>query len=156
MNTPERAMVAALVNNFRTECFTSPAMATEEQAFGLLMSRYFHFSPLDILRAAQFAAEDANAHAEAGVISGLADALERADDDALIDGDTRSALFASLSEVYPGIGKDRNRRLAKLNLLANRPADNPITSLSDRYCDMTQGDARRVFDMLNEMREARV
>ena len=75
------------------------------------------------------------------------------DDSALIDSTTRSALFASLSEVYPGINKDRTRRLAKLNLLAGRPKDDPITSLSDRYCDMTNGDARRVFDMLDEIRD---
>ena len=62
-------------------------------------------------------------------------------------------LFAALSEVYPGINKDRTRRLAKLNLFAGRPKDDPITSLSDRYCDMTNGDARRVFDMLNEIRD---
>ena len=77
------------------------------------------------------------------------------DDSALIDSTTRSALFASLSEVYPGINKDRTRRLAKLNLLAGRPKDDPITSLSDRYCDITNGDARRVFDMLDEIRDAR-
>lgn len=75
-----------------------------------------------------------------------------ADDSALIDATTRSALFAALSEVYPGISKDRTRRLAKLNLLSGRPKDDPITSLSDRYCDMTNGDARRVFDMLNEIK----
>ena len=77
-----------------------------------------------------------------------------ADESALIDATTRSALFAALSEVYPGISKDRTRRLAKLNLLAGRSKDDPITSLSDRYCDMTNGDARRVFDMLNEIRDA--
>ena len=75
------------------------------------------------------------------------------DESALIDSTTRSALFAALSEVYPGISKDRTRRLAKLNLLSGRPKDDPITSLSDRYCDMTNGDARRVFDMLNEIRD---
>ena len=74
------------------------------------------------------------------------------DNDALIDATTRSALFAALGDVYPGISRDRERRLAKLNLLAGRPKDNPITSLSDRYCDMTNGDARRVFDMLNEIK----
>ena len=76
------------------------------------------------------------------------------DESALIDATTRSALFAALTEVYPGISTDRTRRLAKLNLLAGRPKDDPITSLSDRYCDMTNGDARRVFDMLDEIRDA--
>ena len=77
------------------------------------------------------------------------------DESALIDATTRSALFAALGEVYPGISKDRTRRLAKLNLLAGRPKDDPITSLSDYHCDMTNGDARRVFDMLDEIRDAR-
>ena len=76
-----------------------------------------------------------------------------ADESTLIDATTRSALFAALTEVYPGISKDRTRRLSKLNLLAGRPKDDPITSLSDRYCDMTNGDARRVFDMLDEIRD---
>ena len=48
-----------------------------------------------------------------------------ADDSALIDATTRSALFAALSEVYPGISKDRTRRLAKLNLLAGRSEGRP-------------------------------
>ena len=78
-----------------------------------------------------------------------------ADESALIDATTRSALFAALSEVYPGITRDRTRRLDKLNLLAGRPKDDLITSLSNRYCDMTNGDARRVFDMLDEIRDAR-
>lgn len=152
MNTPERAMVQALLDTIKAESFTS-GTASNPEAFGLLIAKFFHWDGADILRAAQFALEDANFHTESGVVSAMADELVKVDDDALIDRATRSALFAALAVVYPGIGKDRNRRLAKLNLLANRPADNQITSLSDRYCDMTMGDARRVFDLLNEMRE---
>ena len=103
----------------------------------------------------QIAVTDVNALTKALTQAQLVQAEREAmrDDSALIDSTTRSALFASLSEVYPGISKDRTRRLAKLNLLAGRPKDDPITSLSDRYCDMTNGDARRVFDMLDEIRD---
>lgn len=149
MNTLERSLVQSLLDVYKA----IPEGSANTTAMGLLVARFFHWDGLDILRAAQHALEDSNLHTHAAQLAAMADAMTKADDDELIDSVTRSAVFASLAEVYPGIQKDRARRLAKLNLLANRPADNPITSLSDRYCDMTMGDARRVFDMLNEMRE---
>lgn len=154
MNKIERNMVQALLDGLKAECFVT-GTAPNTQAMGLLVARFFHWDGGDILTALQYALEDANFHTQAAQVASLAAELARADDDTLIDSATRSALFASLGEVYPGISKDRTRRLAKLNLLAGRSADNQITSLSDRYCDMTMGDARRVFDMLNEMQEAR-
>lgn len=154
MDTTTRAAIVNQLRRIKRTHFSTGYQATDEQAFGLLLAQYATHDGLFILRAAQYALEDANFHTESGIVSDLADQYAQLDDDALIDAATRSALFAALGEVYPGIGKDRERRLAKLNLLAGRPASDPITSLSDRYSNMTNGDARRVFDMLKEIKEA--
>lgn len=155
MDSITRAAFARLIRQARTHYFSTGYRATEQEALGLLVSKYFHFDGASILRVASAALEDANFHTESAVVDAMADELTRLPDSALIDAATRSALFASLAEVYPGISKDRQRRLAKLNLLANRPGDNPITSLSDRFCDMTMGDARRVLTLLDEIRAAK-
>ena len=155
MDTITRAGLVFMIRQAKSEYFSTGYKATDAEALGIMLSKYFQFDGVAILRTAEAALEDANFHTESGIVSDLADKYDPPfDPNALIDTATRSALFASLAEVYPGISKDRPRRLAKLNLLAGRAKDNPITSLSDRYCDMTMGDARRVFDMLNEIREA--
>jgi hypothetical protein len=154
MDATTTATVRRVLGQIKRTHWVSGYKATDAEALGILLAHYAEWNGLVILKAAESALEDANFHTEAGLVAEMAAKYELPDPDALIDSATRSALFASLAEVYPGIGKDRDRRLAKLNLLAGRPADNQITSLSDRYNDMTNGDARRVFDMLNEIKEA--
>lgn len=155
MNAPERTIVQALLDAIKAESFVT-GTASNDQAMGLLVAKFFHWDALDILNTAIRALEDANFHVQAAQVAQIAAEVVKGDEDELIDGPTRSALFAALGEVYPGIGKDRQLRLFKLNVLAGRPANDPIVSLSDRRGNMTNGDARRVFLMLDELRGARV
>lgn len=146
MNTTDRAVLQALVDATKRTHFTDGYKATDEEAFGLLMAKYFEYDAR-ILQAASKALEDANFHSQSSVVDELYELVVKVDDDALIDRDTRSALFATLTERFGKL--DRADRLRKLSVLAGREPSNPIRSLSDRYCDMTMGDARRVFDVLN-------
>lgn len=156
MNAPERAIVQALLDGIKAESFVT-GTASNTQAMGLLLAKFFHWAPSDILAAAASALEDSNFHAQAAQVAQIASELVTADDDELIDSTTRSALFAALGEVYgTAITKDRQLRLFKLNVLAGRPVNDPIVSVSDRRGNMTNGDARRVFLMLDELRGARV
>ena len=146
MNTTATAVVRTLVHTIKSERFTEGYKATDAEAFGLLMADYFEHDAR-ILQAASRALEDANFHSQAAAVDELYAQLVKVDDDVLIDSDTRSALFASLTERFGKL--NRPDRLRKLSVLAGREPNNPITSLSDRYCNMTMGDARRVFDVLN-------
>jgi hypothetical protein len=147
MDNTARAAIVTQLRRIKRTSFSDGYAATDAHAMGLLLASYFQWNGLDILRAAQFALEDANFHTESAEVAAMADKYDVPDPDAIIDDKTRSALFAALTERF---GKmDRATRLHKLSVLAGRAADNPITSLSDFRGDMTNGDARRVFDVLN-------
>jgi hypothetical protein len=147
MDSTARANISGHLRRIKRTHFTPGCQATDEQAFGLLLAAYATHDGLFILRAAQYALEDANFHAESGEVAAMADKYDVPDPDAIIDAQTRSALFASLTERFGKL--DRTERLHKLNVLAGREPGNPITSLSDYRGNMTNGDARRVFDVLN-------
>lgn len=149
MNTTERTVIQALVDQTKRESFTNGYEASDAEAFGLIMARYFEHDSRILLASAR-ALEDANFHAIAGEVEAMHKMIMAADDDELIDSSTRSALFAALGERFPNVTKNRALRLRKLTVLAGRESD-PITSLSDRYCNMTMGDARRVFRVLDEL-----
>ena len=51
--------------------------ATDEEAMGLLISHYFEWDGLKILKATYNALEDANFHTENEIIQGMIDKLER-------------------------------------------------------------------------------
>jgi hypothetical protein len=64
----------------------------DAEAVGLATARYFGWDGLQILRAAQYALEDANFHTEAGEVSDMADAVEAEDSEyALEDAEARVA-----------------------------------------------------------------
>lgn len=147
--TQARLAIASLIAQAKRERFTTGYKATDAEAFGLLIAGYFQWDGVAILRAAEAALEDANFHTEAAEVSAMADAYKPVvDPDALIDGDTRKAVFAALRERFGHL--DRAARLRKLSVLAGRTPDNPIVSLSDRAGNMTNRDASRFFDVLKE------
>lgn len=146
MNSMDRATIVNQLRRIKRTQFVT-GTATDEDAFGLLLAAYASHDGLFILKAAAAALTDANFHTEAAEVSAMADKYDVPDPDAIIDGPTRSALFASLTERFGKL--DRTERLHKLSVLAGREPGNPITSLSDYRGDMTNGDARRVFDVLN-------
>jgi hypothetical protein len=143
------AVVQTLVDTIKRESFTEGYKATDAEAFGLLMARYFEWDSR-ILDAAARALEDANFHTESGQVAEMYQATLHVDDDEPIDDDMRKALLARLSEVY---GKQivaeagRAQRLSILTTLA----DKPIHSVSRRYGNMTVGDFRRVMKVLDTL-----
>lgn len=144
MNTNERLALVNLINRAKRNYFTTGYSASTPEALGVLISKFFEYKGADILRTAENALEDANYHTEAGVVGELADKYDPPfDPNAPIDDATRKALFARLREHY-GYNLDDSARLAKVSLLAGKE----IQSMSRRG-NMTMGDARRVFDILD-------
>jgi hypothetical protein len=142
--------LGALVREERRHTFMPGA--SDAVVLGNLLAAYLGYSGVAVLRTAEAALAVSGFSVQVAEVKAIADVLDTPDPDARIDRDTRSALFARLTEVYgKALTNDRHARLAKLNLLAGRPADDPITSLSDIRGDMLNRDARRVFDMLDEI-----
>jgi hypothetical protein len=142
------AVVQTLVDTIKRESFTEGYKATDAEAFGLLMARYFDWDAR-ILQAAASALEDANFHTQSGEVTAMYKAIEHADDDSPIDDSMRKALLARLGEVY---GKDitsERRRAERLSILS-KLAGTRIVSVSRRG-NMTVGDFRRVMTVLDTL-----
>ena len=75
METAEvKKAVGTVLEQIKKESFVDGYKASDEEAMGLLVSKYFEWDGLSILRASHDALEDANFHSEAEVVDGL---LER-------------------------------------------------------------------------------
>lgn len=72
----ERQLLADMVASIKENSFVKDYKATDPEALGLLIARFFHWDGLSILRAAQYALEDANFHGESAKVSDMADAVE--------------------------------------------------------------------------------
>lgn len=143
MDRTSKTVIKAMLDAIKAEHFVNASGVTDAQAMGILLSQYSGFDGVFILRAAESGLEDANFHTDSAAVAAMADKYEQAADDDPIDADTRKAVFAALREHY-GRNLTRTDRLAKLSAIVGHP----VTSLSDRYCNMTNADARRFFDVL--------
>lgn len=145
MRTSDKLAVKAILGRIKAESFTAGYKATDAEAMGLLIASYFEWNGVAILRTAEAALEDANFHTESGIVSELADKYDPPfDPDAPIDDDTRKALFAYLRGQFGSLSDaDRLRKVSKF-------AGKEIHSMSRRG-NMTMGDARRVFAVLEEL-----
>lgn len=143
---PARAIVQTLVDTIKRDSFTEGYKATDAEAFGLLMARYFGWDSR-ILDAAARALEDANFHTESGQVAEMYQATLHADDDEPYDDDMRKALFARLGEVY-GRGLTRTERLAKLSTIVERP----VLTMSVRTTNpLTRGEFARAMRVLDTL-----
>ena len=72
----ERRLLAEMVASVKQASFVRGYKATDAEALGLLIARFFKWDGLAILRAAQYALEDANFHAESAKVAAMADEVE--------------------------------------------------------------------------------
>lgn len=145
MDINTKLLLVRLVNKAKSDYFTVGYKVTDAEAFGLLVAKFFEHDGAQILRTAEAALEDADFHTEAGLVGEMADKYDPPFDPAApIDDATRKALFAALRERYGTL--DDAVRLRKVSKFAGRE----ITSMSRRG-NMTMGDARRVFGVLEEL-----
>ncbi len=70
--------IQVILDAIKVESFTNPQNATNEEAMGLLVSKFFEWDGVSILEASKEALEDANYHTESGLVS---DMLEKYGDD---------------------------------------------------------------------------
>ena len=72
----EYRLLAEMVAGIQETSFVDGYTATDSQAMGMLLTRFSEYDGLSILRAAQYALEDANFHGESAKVAGMADAIE--------------------------------------------------------------------------------
>jgi hypothetical protein len=72
----ERRLLAEMVASVKQTAFVKGHQATDPEALGLLIARFFQWDGLSVLRAAQYALEDANFNAESAQVSAMADAID--------------------------------------------------------------------------------
>lgn len=65
-----------ILENIKKDSFVGGYEATDEEAMGMLISKYFEWDGLSIMEAAGNALEDANFHTEAAVIRDLLDKIK--------------------------------------------------------------------------------
>lgn len=69
--------VAPVLEKIKRESFVKTYQASDEEAFGLLLSKYFQWDGGAILSVAGHALEDANFHTEAEVVRELFDKVNK-------------------------------------------------------------------------------
>lgn len=65
----------AEVERVKQESFVAGYQASDEEALGIVLARFFGWDGLALLRTAQYALEDANFHTESGAVGEMADAV---------------------------------------------------------------------------------
>ena len=70
------AQLKVLIQKQKETSFIKPEEATDEDAFGLMISHYFHWSGLPALKVCYAALEDSNFHGENETIQAMIDKLE--------------------------------------------------------------------------------
>lgn len=79
MDQKEKDVVKAVLNRIKKESFVADYTATDEEAMGLLISKYFEWGGESILQASGFALEDANFHTENETVQELLAKLQKND-----------------------------------------------------------------------------
>lgn len=74
-----RAAIQPMLDKIKNESFVKTYKATDEEAMGLLLSKFAQWDGLFILRAAQYGLEDANFHGESETVCEMADRIEGAE-----------------------------------------------------------------------------
>lgn len=64
------------LERIKRESFVKGYKATDAEALGMLVSKFFEWDGLAVLRTAQYALEDANFHTESGQVADMAEAVE--------------------------------------------------------------------------------
>lgn len=145
MHASERLALANLINRAKREYYTTGYRATDSEALGLLVSKYFNWDGEDILRTAESALEDANFHRQAAAVAEMADALKPSisDTDSIRDHpEFRTAIHAGYTERgYKAT--DRARRLASMSKIVGREVSSVNT--------LNVGEARHVLEVLNSL-----
>jgi hypothetical protein len=75
-NEQFNGQLQAELERVKRESFAEGYQATDEEALGIVLSRFFQWDGLSLLRTAQYALEDANFHTESGAVAEMADAVE--------------------------------------------------------------------------------
>jgi len=73
----DKSILRSEIELVKNESFVEDYKATDAEAMGLVIAKFFAWDGLDILRTAQFALEDANFHAESAAVSDMADKIEK-------------------------------------------------------------------------------
>ena len=68
--------VRSLLHDIKRDSFTAGYTASDEEAMGLLVSKFFEWDGVAIARTAEYALEDANFHTESGILGDMAGRLE--------------------------------------------------------------------------------
>lgn len=71
MENDQKEIVKNLLNTIKKECFVKGYEATDEEAMGLLLSKYFDYSGVPILESAMRGLEDANFHKESEQVQNI-------------------------------------------------------------------------------------
>jgi hypothetical protein len=66
-----------LLQQIKESAYVEGYNATDEEAMGLVISKYFEWDGISILKASARAVEDANYHSEASAIYKMVEALEK-------------------------------------------------------------------------------
>lgn len=67
----------AEIEEVKRTAFVNSDTTTDAEAVGVLLARATEWDGLEILRIAQYGLEDANFHHESGIVSDLADRVEK-------------------------------------------------------------------------------
>jgi hypothetical protein len=75
MDTELRVKVEEILSAIKSKSFVGGYIAADEEAMGLLVSKFFEWDGGAILRTAQFALEDANFHGESAKVGEMISAV---------------------------------------------------------------------------------
>jgi len=76
METTQKKAVQTILDKIKSESFVAGYKATDAEAMGLLLSKYFDWNGVDILQTTYWALEDANFHTDNETIQVLIDNLK--------------------------------------------------------------------------------
>ena len=69
--------VKEIIEGIKKKSFTSDYKATDTEAMGLLLSKFFNYTGTDILEATMYALEDANFHQESAEVGVMLEKLKK-------------------------------------------------------------------------------
>lgn len=76
MKQVDKEKLQAVVKEINKVSFVKGHVPSDEQALGIVLSKYFYYDGLSVLQAAFYALEDANFHTEAAVVAEMANKIE--------------------------------------------------------------------------------
>lgn len=72
-----QSLLKAVLEQIKDETFVDPVNTSDSKAMGILLSKYFEYDGLEILKATYSALEDSNFHSENEVIQSIINKLEK-------------------------------------------------------------------------------